>query len=270
MRIQDMPLVSTIELPPLTIVAGHYGVGKTNLALNLALMQRRALGVDALTLIDLDIVNPYFRSGNYEQGLQSLGISFLGPVHGASNLDTPSLMPGIAAALAAASSEHPVIIDVGGDADGARALARFVPQITAQPEFWFIYVANSSRPEVDDPEKALAILREIERVSGLCATHIAGNTHLKEQTSPETIISSLPYLEKLAELTKLPLAFVAVPHDCLLELAQEEGLEAQEKPPTKTPAAHASAAKTPAQTPPLFPVDILVGCSWEDVRALIV
>ncbi|MDR3315929.1 MAG: hypothetical protein LBS98_05590, partial [Coriobacteriales bacterium] len=115
--------------PHLTLITGHYGAGKTNLALNVA----RGLRADyeRVTLIDLDIVNPYFRCSDNLGFLQAFNIDLLGPVYGtdAPNLDAPSLSPGIGEAMQQASEAHAVVVDVGGDPDGARALARYEPSI---------------------------------------------------------------------------------------------------------------------------------------------
>jgi len=168
----------------------------------------------------------------------------LGPVHGTTTLDTPSLMPGIGTVIAEASIEHPVIVDVGGDADGARALARFVPQIEAKPDTMLIYVVNQARPETATPDQALAILREIEKTSGINATHIAGNTHLKEQTTTDTVVASLPYVQSLSQAANLPVAFVTAPRSCVADVE----------------------AIVAASLLPLYilPVDIIVGNPWED------
>ncbi|MCL2756659.1 MAG: ParA family protein [Coriobacteriia bacterium] len=260
----------SFSLPALTIVVGHYGVGKTNLALNLVLLQRKTLqgGKTSQALVDLDIVNPYFRSGDFARGLQTLGISLLGPVHGASNLDTPSLMPGIDVAITEASPKHPVIIDVGGDADGARALARYASMIENQPDRMVLYVVNSARPEVSTPQAALQIMREIEETSGVSITHIAGNTHLKEQTTAETVIASLPYVLNLAVDAELPVAFVAAPRSYAAEVQDAAAAGLRTTTPVDIQAVEATNAQ-PAPTLCILPIDILVGCSWEALSPLV-
>ena len=238
-----------LQLPPLVVIVGHYGVGKTNLALNLARSQRDSYLQTGRpftqTLIDLDIVNPYYRTSGFAKELVSSGIRLIGPVHGSSTLDTPSLMPGVDAAILEADESHPVIIDVGGDADGARALARFSRQIAVQHDHMVMYLVNSARPEVATAECAIAILLEIETTSGVKATHIANNTHLKDHTTPELILQSASYTQEIAQKTGLPVAFITAPVACAAEV--------------RNSLAHCGVHV------PVLPVDIMVGNPWEDL-----
>ncbi|MDR0350420.1 MAG: hypothetical protein LBH64_02580, partial [Coriobacteriales bacterium] len=157
----------------LTVITGHYGVGKTNLSLNLV-RDLRAVA-PRVTLVDLDIVNPYFRSTDNKAFLDACDIELLGPVHGASNLDTPSLSPGIDEAIRTAGPERVTLIDVGGDSDGARALGRYSAEIMARPHR-VVFVVNLSRPETASAEDNLELLRRIEETSGLAVTELFGNT----------------------------------------------------------------------------------------------
>jgi len=119
----DKNVRAIVGTVPLIVITGHYGVGKTNLALNLARDLRAVY--PRVTLVDLDIVNPYFRSSDSRAFLAQHDIALLGPSHAGGNLDTPSLAPGIDTAIETASASHAVVVDVGGDPDGARALGRF-------------------------------------------------------------------------------------------------------------------------------------------------
>ena len=249
-----MPVDHTppFQLSSLIVIVGHYGVGKTNLALNLARIQRasceKAAPVSRQTIIDLDIVNPYYRTSDYEKELAAAGIQLLGPSYSDTTLDTPSLMPGIDTSIAQASAGHPVIVDVGGDPDGARALARFAPAINGHPDCTVIYVVNSARPEIAKPDDAVALLGEIEATANIKATHIAGNTHLKEHTTPEVVAASVPYVQSVARLAKLPVAFITAPRPCVSEA---KALLPPDLDPTS-----------------ILPVDTLVGNTWEDLAPL--
>jgi len=214
---------------PLTIISGHYGVGKTNLALNLI---RRWVGKSAaasttasatrFTLIDLDVVNPYFRSSDSADWLIRHSVTLLGPSLARSTLDTPALAPGIDEALRRASSEHPVVVDVGGDPDGARALARYNASVAAR-DYQLIFVANFNRPEVATAEAALAMLRAIEEQSGLKVTALIGNTHLKQLTTVEQVMSTMPELLKLSEMAGVPIIAVTAPEDLADDLQRAIG-----------------------------------------------
>ncbi|MDR1421786.1 MAG: hypothetical protein LBI64_02855 [Coriobacteriales bacterium] len=236
------PIFSTA--PWLTIIVGHYGVGKTNLSLNIA-RDLRALG-NKVTLIDLDIVNPYFRSTDNRDFVEQRGIRLLGPVHGATNLDTPSLPPGINEALSAAGEGHAVIVDVGGDPDGARALGRYAAHIKALPHR-MVDVVNFSRPEMASVKDNLELLSATELTSGLAHTEIVGNTHLKNLTTAELILASVAPTIEFSQQAHLPLAGITAPRALVAEL---EAL---------------LAADIATIGVPVYPVDVIVGTSWEDL-----
>jgi len=241
--------------PALTIICGHYGVGKTNLALNLVAAFRQTMTPEQqLTLVDMDIVNPYFRSSDSLAWLQSLQVRLLGPTLARSTLDNPSLAPGINEAFLNASAARPVIVDVGGDPDGARALARFAPVIAGR-DYQMLYVANFNRPEVATAALSLAVMREIEAQAHLTVTALIGNTHLKQQSSVAQIIGTLPALYELAEVSRLPLAAIAVPAELLVEfkaaLAVDEG------------SAAAPGLQEAMRDVPLLAVEPLVKTVWE-------
>ncbi len=188
-----------------TIVCGHYGTGKTNLSINLAIDCARE--GHKVTLIDMDVVNPYFRSSDYAEVLTKEGVRVLGPNFANSNLDTPSLPAAIGDAI---SDDEKVIIDVGGDDAGATALGVYRRQISAsEPEV--IYVINRYRSQTTVPEEAVEILSEIENAAHIKATCIANNSHLKDQTTTEIIYNSIPFAERVSEITGLPIKFTTTP-----------------------------------------------------------
>ena len=157
-------------LAPVTVVTGHYGVGKTNFALNLAL-DAAAAGY-RVTLADMDVVNPYFRSNEYRDLLEEAGVRLIAPVfgHAGTSLDVPSVTGELAVAAAEAYRDETgrtvVIVDAGGDDVGATALARFAPALAAGP-YAMLYVVNAFRNLTQEPADAVAVLREIEVKSHL-------------------------------------------------------------------------------------------------------
>lgn len=205
------------SLSPVTVVCGHYGVGKTNFALNLALDAAEE-GFD-VTLIDLDIVNPYFRSSEYREVLDRSGVALVAPVfaEARSNLDVPSLTGAIVPAInrayfdaAKGEGKQRVIIDVGGDDAGATSLARFAHDI-ARGEYGFLYVVNRFRNLTQNAEEAVAVLREIEHRCGLKATGIVSNAHLKSETTFEVVVEGASFAEEVARETSLELVCVTQP-----------------------------------------------------------
>ena len=126
----------------LTLFAGHYGSGKTNIALNYARWLRRK--GEAVTVADLDIVNPYFRTKDSEEDLKKEGIGLIVSPFANSNLDVPA-MPKETYALIAERGECGVL-DIGGDDRGALALGRYVPEIRAEGDYEMLFVINRARP----------------------------------------------------------------------------------------------------------------------------
>ena len=155
----------------------------------------------------MDVVNPYFRSSDYSDTLTEAGVRVLGPNFANSNLDTPSLPAAIGDAI---TDDECVIIDVGGDDAGATALGVYSRQL-AKTEPDVMYVINRYRSQTTEPEEAFEILREIEHAAHISATCIANNSHLKGLTTSETIMDSIPFAEKVSELTGLPIRFHTSP-----------------------------------------------------------
>ena len=153
-------------LRPITLVTGHYGVGKTNFSLNLAL--DAAEHWQRVTLIDLDLVNPYFRSSDYGSSLKEKGVGMVTPIFAGSTLDLPALSGKIEPVIREASDEHPVIIDVGGDDVGATALGRFSGEIKKH-DFQMLYVINRLRVLTQTPEECANLLPQIETAARLKA-----------------------------------------------------------------------------------------------------
>jgi hypothetical protein len=228
------------------VVCGHYGAGKTNLSLNLARDARA--NYEHLTLIDLDVVNPYFRSTDYRQFVEELDIMLLGPVYGGSNLDTPSLSPGIETAIREAGAGYAVIIDAGGDPDGVRALARFADSILQreqQPRYELAFVCNFRRPDTATVEGNLEIIAQIEQASKLQVTQIIGNTHLKASTSAEVIVQAATPTVELAQRLGVPLVGITAPRALAADVQAQLALAPQ------------------TANLPVIPIDIIVGTNWE-------
>ena len=196
-----------MEHKRLTLFAGHYGSGKTNLAVNYALILAKE--GKKVCIADLDIVNPYFRTKDSAAVLDKAGIDLISPQFANSNVDLPAL-PAESYRLVQDLSTYG-IMDIGGDDRGAYALGRYVPAIKAENDYRMIFVANSYRPLTRTPEEALEVMREIEEACGLAFTDIVANANLGTETTPETVLDSVPYMEKLSELSGLPIfAYSAV------------------------------------------------------------
>ena len=190
-----------MEHKRLTLFAGHYGSGKTNIAVNYALLL--ASEGKKVCIADLDIVNPYFRTKDSAKELERAGVELISPQFANSNVDLPAL-PAESYRLVRDKSRYG-IMDIGGDDRGAYALGRFVPEIVAEGDYRMAFVANCCRPLTRTPEDALEIMREIENACGLKFTCIVNNANLGELTDPQVLLAAVAYIESLCKLSGLPL-----------------------------------------------------------------
>ena len=175
-------LASAVCSHRVSIITGHYGTGKTEFAVNLALAM--AGEGTSVILADLDIVNPYFRSRERRSLLEEAGVRLISSSQACSDADVPALPAELLTILEDRSLRG--VLDIGGDPVGARVLARFQPKIV-QEDYQLIYVLNANRPEVRDREKAISYLRGIEATTGLACTGIVNNTHLCGETTEDEI-----------------------------------------------------------------------------------
>ena len=189
------------------LICGHYGCGKTNLALNLAAdFSSKGMRV---TLVDLDIVNPYFRSSDFKSAIDKMNVRLIAPAFAHSNVDLPSLPTEMYSIFDDNSDK--VIIDVGGDDQGAVALGRFSNKIKATENYCMVYVVNKFRPLSATGKDALEILSEIEAASRIKADAIINNSHLMAETTAEDIISSVDYARQISDALSIPVIATTVP-----------------------------------------------------------
>lgn len=215
----------------ITLICGHYGSGKTNFALNMAV--NAAKNGEKITLVDLDIVNPYFRTADYRDELEKLGVNVIAQNLEGTTLDAPALTARMFSIFE--ESMGRVIVDVGGDDVGATALGRFSKQLETSG-YDMLCVVNKFRKFISSPEEAAHLLGEIEAACRLKATGIVNNSHLGAQTTAQDIISSVDYAKNTAELLDLPLVYTTAPKAVALQLAGE--------------------------VENLYPVDVLVRLPW--------
>lgn len=196
------------KLEKIILVTGHFGSGKTNFAVNLAVKAKNA--GKPVTLIDLDIVNPYFRAADSREELERLGVRCIIPDFANTNVDIPTLPPDIYSALEAYEKpdcDTVTIFDVGGD-NGASALGMY--------REWFdmygasmICCASRYRPLTEKPEDAVSLIREIEYYSGQRCGWLVNTSNLGEETTAELIRDSVGWAEKVSELSGVPLLCTA-------------------------------------------------------------
>lgn len=193
-----------MDLKSLTIICGHYGTGKTNLSVNLAVDAARS--GKKVTLIDMDVVNPYFRSSDHSGMLEEMGVKVIAPTFANTNLEVTFIPPEMSGAL----EDGTVILDVGGDDTGATVLGMFADRIKGMDyDMW--YVINRYRSMVSDVDSSVNMLRSIEGSSDLTATGVVNNSHLKEETTMEMVLGSMDYAERVSEAAGIPLIFTTCP-----------------------------------------------------------
>ena len=182
-----------------SIITGHYGTGKTEFAVNLAL---QLAGLNHQVMVaDLDIVNPYFRSRERRDLLQEAGIRLISSSQACSDADVPALPAELLTILE--NRDITGVLDIGGDPVGARVLARFNDKIVPE-DYQLIYVLNANRPEVRTLEAAIAYLRGIEATTSLTCTGIVNNTHLCGETTAEEIRKGARLAETVSQETGIP------------------------------------------------------------------
>jgi len=206
-----------MEARRITLFAGHYGSGKTNIAVNFALYL--AGQGKQVTLADMDIVNPYYRAKDSAAEMEKAGVKMIASLYANSNVDVPAL-PQEMYAVTEDKARY-AVLDVGGDDRGALALGRYAPEILKENDFHMIYVFNASRPLSRRAEDALEIMKEIEMAGGVPFTAIVNNTNLGKETTWETVNASMEEANKLSQISGLPLLFTAV-NESVLPIKERE------------------------------------------------
>lgn len=201
-------------LKRITLFAGHYGSGKTNIAVNYAVKLRRQ-GLD-VAVADLDIVNPYFRTKDSEKELKEAGIRLICSDFASSNVDLPSLPQDIYSVIDD-RSEY-AIMDIGGDDRGAYALGRYAESIVKENDYEMFFVINMYRPLTRDAYSALEVMNEIEKAASMKFTAVINNSNLGEETTAQDVLDSLKYADEVSKLTGLPVAMTAVKKSIFKEL----------------------------------------------------
>lgn len=185
----------------LTLFAGHYGSGKTNIAVNYAI--KLAKEGKRVLIADLDIVNPYFRTKDSEEELAASGIELISPRYANTNVDLPALPPESYRLVRDKTAFG--IMDIGGDDRGAYALGRFVPDIIAENNFRMAFVVNCYRPLTSTVADTVEIMREIEEAAGLKFTCIVNNSNIGSESTEQTLKDSLDFIDGLCKESGLPL-----------------------------------------------------------------
>ncbi len=206
-----------MEIKRVTLFAGHYGSGKTNLAVNYA-KYVHAQGLPCV-IADLDIVNPYFRTKDSEKELAELGIDLICSAYVNTNIDAPALPAQMYNVVN--DRETYAIMDIGGDDRGAYALGRYTPQILEENNYEMLFVANFYRPLTQTVEDIVEVMHEIEVAGGIPFTAIVHNSNLGAQTTPEDVLAKEHLLQELSQKTRLPVKMTGAYEPIAPDLAKQ-------------------------------------------------
>jgi energy-coupling factor transporter ATP-binding protein EcfA2 len=192
---------------PITVLVGHFGSGKTEVAVNLAFAMRE-FGQE-VALADLDVVKPYFRCRLVRHDLEAAGVTLIAPEGERFFADLPIVVPQVRqAAERALSGGARLLLDVGGDDTGARVLGSLGACLPpAQTDV--LFVVNANRPFAEDEPAILSMLRDIETASHLAVTGLVANEHLMDETAPEDVLHGIRIAESLARAIGVPVRGVA-------------------------------------------------------------
>ena len=187
----------------ITIISGHYGSGKSEISVNLAIQKK----IDYL--VDLDIINPYFRSRSLDSLLEEHNIHLVeSTVKGMLGSDLPyvsgeGVVPFVTPNITA-------IYDLGGTENGARVLIQFLDRVKDINEIDFLCSVNIFRPETSNAEKILQTISMYEAVTQLKITGLINNTNLMNETTEEDIINGEKVLIEVSKKLNIPILYTII------------------------------------------------------------
>ena len=214
----------------LVIFAGRFGSGKTETALSYARTLAQDSASEPVTLIDLDIVTPYFRSRELAEGLLAHGVHVIAPAVTGQHLDTPAITPQILGAIQ--QEQRLTVLDVGGDKQGARALGQFSAAIRHRG-YQMHFVVNPFRPFTDTAEGLAGAIKEIEESARLKVTSLVSNPNLINETTAQDIVRGHKLVESLAGVVGLSIAFVCIERRWLSDLGAGDSQAASQFDPSQ-------------------------------------
>ncbi len=188
------------------LLAGHYGSGKTNIAVNMAFDLKRR-GNETL-IADIDIVNPYFRTKDSQKELSDAGVELICSPYANSNVDIPALPQEMYRVTE--KRDGYAVVDIGGDDRGALALGRLSDAIKEENNYEMFLVVNIYRPLTNNLSDMLEVVREIEAASKIPFTAIINNSNLGEETTAKDVLDSVSLVEEIALACNLPVKLTTV------------------------------------------------------------
>lgn len=197
-----------VKGPKISVLTGNFGSGKTELAINMAL--KAAKEGKKVVLVDLDIVNPFFRTAEVKPYLEEQGIQVIVPNFATTNMDIPSLPATIYSVFN--MEDTYVFFDVGGDEDGAIGLGQYKPYFD-KCDYRMYFVINTRRPFTRHSEDIQELMTRVENRSRLHITDLVNNTNLSYETTPEVVLEGQKIIEHVAQETNLPITYISTKKD---------------------------------------------------------
>lgn len=206
------------------VLIGNFGSGKTEISLNLAV---KGMEQGKSVLVDLDVINPYFRSAERKDILDAAGVKLLHPIFALTTVDVPSLPPDIYSVFI--DDHETVVFDVGGDPAGATALGQYKANFDNLPEgcLEVLYVINPRRPFSAEPDMVLELMERINYRSRLPVTGLVNNANLAKETTVEDLLDGYDMVKEISEKSGVPVVMTAGlegPLGEFLKEAQRRGL----------------------------------------------
>ncbi len=187
---------------PATFLIGGAGAGKTELALNLSVYKAGRYG--GSTLIDLDIVNPFFRVRKLREEVGQRGVAVICPDERVVSGDIPALPAAAWGALG--TLDKAVVCDIGGGEQGLRPLGR-LNDLAVQRNANVYFVVNPFRPGFSKPAELAANFKLMCGLSAMRVTHLVANPNLSGDTSVELFKEGLAMVQDFAAIAGLQIAF---------------------------------------------------------------
>lgn len=193
------------------IIVGHYGSGKSEFSVNYALQlaKNKKSETDKIAISDLDVVNPYFRSREKEDLLKSQGITSYSSILRNSTLDVPAVSPELRTPII--NKEYQYVMDVGGDAIGARVLGS-MKEVIKDSDYDMFMIINANREYTVDADSVIKYMREIMGASGLEITGLINNTHLLWDTTKEDLLRGAELVKEVSDKTGIPFKYTVCPN----------------------------------------------------------
>ncbi|HEY5562362.1 MAG TPA: P-loop NTPase [Clostridiaceae bacterium] len=201
----------------INIFTGHFGSGKTEVAVNFAL--KLAEANFKTSIVDFDIVNPYFRTADAKEELEKNNIWVILPMYANTNVDVPAIPSEIYALFQ--NKEYKAVLDVGGDDLGAKAVSRFREEIVSD-DYDMFFVINTRRGMTDTVEKIMEMIALVEDSANIKVTKLINNSNLLEETTPEIILEGNEIIAQVSEKLGIPIAITAAMEDVMSSLSRDQ------------------------------------------------